>query len=145
MEYNEMLNQVCNRAEAPEEVEHGSCSDLLERLADCARSIEKDVEDGEWEQAADDVARRERLLHDLSHVLENLEQQNESVSDLSDRRRIRWMLEDIQAENNRFIEIINDRLAVMRTEIHGVKRGRKALGLYRRPHPEHPRFLNRIG
>lgn len=145
MEYDEKLSQVHDHSETPKGVEHGSCSDLLERLADCARSIEKDIENGEWEQAAEHVARREGLLHDLSQILANLEPQNESVSDLSDRRRVRWMLEDIQAENVRFIEIINDRLAVMRSEIHGVKRGRKALGLYRRPHPEHPRFLNRIG
>lgn len=132
-------------ADLPEE--HGSSpgSDILTALSECAHIIQECLEEGTWEKATVEVANRGRLLQELSQVLKNLDPETENSSDLSERRRIRWMLEDILTGNETFIETLSQRISSIQDEIRDVKRGRKALGLYKRPHTEHPRFLNRIG
>lgn len=127
--------------------EHGSSpgSDILAALSECGRSIEESLKRDAWEKAMVEVAQRDRLLQELSQVLKSLDPDAQNSSALSERRRIRWMLEDILTENETFIEKLSQRISSMQDEIRDVKRGRKALGLYKRPHPEHPRFLNRIG
>jgi len=119
--------------------------DLVEELVDCNQRLGICIEKGDWDKAAQEVDKRNKLLSDLPSALNKLERECSTEELLAGKRRIRWMLEDLQATNERFLKSLNGSISSQRKRIKEIKKGRRMLGLYRRPHPEHPRFLNRFG
>lgn len=120
-------------------------NDLVDELVECNRRLGTCIEKGDWVEAAQEVERRNQLLSDLPATLNKLERECSEDELLAGKRRIRWLLEDLQATNERFLKIANGSISSLLKRIKEVKKGRRMLGLYRRPHPEHPRFLNRFG
>lgn len=62
-----------------------------------------------------------------------------------ERQKAKRFLEGIVLENQTFIEKLIGRCRERTEELKSVKRGRKALRLYRNPPPTTPRFLDRLG
>lgn len=120
-------------------------SELIEALRENNEHLTISIETSDWDQVREDVEERGRMFQALSGTLDFLQDNPTEEEALSGRRRLLWTLEDLQATNEQFLNAIRDRVSSLRNRIREIKRGRKALGLYRRPSAVAPRFLNRLG
>jgi len=73
--------------------------DLVEELVDCNQRLGICIEKGDWDKAAQEVDKRNKLLSDLPSALNKLERECSTEELLAGKRRIRWMLEDLQQKN----------------------------------------------
>ncbi|TKJ40270.1 hypothetical protein CEE37_08055 [candidate division LCP-89 bacterium B3_LCP] len=119
--------------------------ELLGELPVVTDRIKELIDAGEWEKAAEEVARRDELLTGLSKVIKTLKNEKSEAWQHHERRKIRWVLEDLQSENEQLVAEVRQKVALLKKDIGGLQKGRKALHLYRRPYSQDSRFFNRFG
>lgn len=120
-------------------------SELIVAIKQSARNLGQYIEKSDWEKARNEVELRHQLLEEISATLSRLDRGFPPDKSLAARRRIRWMLEDLQAENAQLMEKLSQRVSQLRDKIKEIRKGRKTLGLYKTPQQDRPRFLNRLG
>ena len=119
--------------------------ELVEALPECTMRLGRCIDDRDWEGASKQIALRERLLEELPSTLHRLDKDSPEEKSLAGRRRIRWMLEDLQSANKQLLDKLSHRLSSLREKVKDIRKGRRTLGLYKLPHHVQPRFLNRLG
>ncbi len=120
-------------------------SHLLEALPESTQRLQQYIEKNDWEGAEKEIKVRDQLLGDLSRSLGRHDPDPHDDVSLKNRRRIRWVLEDMQTTNEQFLAILKGRVSYLKEKLKGIRKGRKTLGLYRIPHQAEPRFYNRFG
>ena len=129
----------------PEATNQLSTSELLESLATCSQRLGECLERDDWQSAGVEVENRRQLLELLASRLSRETGYQDQEDILSTRRKIKWLLEDIYAANEKYLQLLKAPISSWQDQIKELKKGRKALGLYKVPDTRRPRFLNRIG
>jgi hypothetical protein len=120
-------------------------SDLVEAVLESTRRFGRCMEEDDWEGAGREIEVRNSLLEALSSEIAMLDRDSSREANQAKRSRIKRALEDIQSINAEFLDKLNSRVTSLRDKIKEIKRGRKALRLYRMPPRDQPRFFNRLG
>jgi hypothetical protein len=135
-----------NRTEKhPDEAKLMSTSEATRLLKGCNRWLAESLEKCDWEAVEKAIEDRDKLLHDLMASLERPDLERMDEKRLAEKRRIRWLLEDIQSENDRFIQDLEVRINAQRDKLKQIHKGRSTLQRYKSPPRNEARFLNRFG
>lgn len=120
-------------------------SEAVRLLSGCNRWLVECLQKCDWQAAEKVIEDRNKLLRDLNASLNQPDQSRSEEKRLAERRQIRWLLEDTQAENDRCIQELQKRLEDQRNHLKKVKRGRTTLMLYKSPPRDNPRFFDQRG
>lgn len=119
--------------------------ELLASLGMCNDRLREHVEKEEWTSVQEETGTRHALLEKLSSVVLKLDKNSQNEKVLALRRRVKWILEDLQNDNDAFLSQLQERISSSQERIKEIKKGRRAVGLYRKPGLVKPRFLNKVG
>ena len=119
--------------------------ELLTVLGVCNGRLRECVDKEEWFEARDEAENRHALLEKISSVLLKLDSNSQNEKVLALRRRIKWILEDLQSDNDDYLSRLREKISSAQERIKEIKKGRRAVGLYRKPGLIKPRFLNKMG
>ncbi len=118
---------------------------LITELEQCQKRLEASLARQDWQSAQKYVADRHKLLEQLAEELDRLKSSNNKADTLAARARIKIALEKLQEENELCLDKIKHQVTASKDRIIGIKKGRHALGLYRKPDTRQPRFFNKVG
>ena len=122
-----------------------SGENLLRLLQDFNEQLQEEIAAEDWAAAQETAKNRQGLLEQLSAVVQQLPKDSRDETVLALRRRIKWVLEDIHNDNDAQLAQVQEKTSAAQQSINEVKKGRRAVGLYRKPGFLQPRFLNKMG
>jgi hypothetical protein len=137
------MMEACSKNSNPDVLILGE--ELLTSLGMCNDRLREYVEKEEWTGSQEEARNRHALLEKLSNLLLKLDKHSQSEKVLALRRRIKWILEDLQNDNDAFLSQLREKISSSQERIKEIKKGRRAVGLYRKPGLVKPRFLNKMG
>ncbi len=122
-----------------------STTEATRLLKGCNRWLAESLERCDWQAVEKAIEDRDKLLRDLVASLERPDLERMDEQRMAEKRRIRWLLEDIQSENDRFIKDLDERIKAHRDKLKQIQRGRSTLQRYKSSPRNEARFLNRFG
>ena len=116
-------------------------SSLVEQIDASQERLQQYLDAEDWEAATQEVNTRGHLLKELANCLENLPFKMKN----QDRPHVKIVLKKIQSFDLEFMKKLGGRLTTINIEINNVKKGCKALRLYKPLKAGRARFFNSLG
>lgn len=131
---------------APKRAEKGLIwAQWLEAMLENTQELKSRISKEDWEGVETAILARGQLFEGLPSALAGLHPDPRSKEGMNERQQAKRFLERLLSLNNEFVEKLGLHLQAMGQKVGSIKQGRKALGLYKPPRNERPRFVNRLG